>query len=370
VKRADAVVVGAGLAGSAAAWVLASRGRDVVVLEAFEPGHRRGSSHGSARIFRRAYADPLYVRLTGEAGERWRRLQDEAGEELLRVTGELDFGPSPEPEKMHELLTAHGVAAELLRPDAAADRWPGFAFGDHPVLFHAEAGAIDADRAMAAMIRLAAARGADVRYSTPALGLERDGDTAIVHTADEPIAARVVIVAAGPWLPGLLGGLVRLPDLTVTQTQAFHFAPADPAAPADWPAFIYHHDETDLYGLPAGRDATMMPGSVKIGEHGMGTVTAADDRDGRVDPASRDRVRRFVRENLPGLDPEPRYDISCLYTSTPSENFVIDRQGPFVICSACSGHGAKFAPLTGEIAANLADGAAPEPHFTVAAHLR
>jgi sarcosine oxidase len=369
VKRADAVVVGAGLAGAAAAWVLASRGRDVVVLEAFEPGHRRGSSHGSARIFRRAYPDPLYVRLTGEAGERWRRLQDEAGEELLRVTGGVNYGPSREPEKMHELLTAHGVAAELLRPEAAAQRWPGFAFGDHPVLFHGEAGAIDADRAMAAMIRLAAARGADVRYRAPVLRAERDGDAAIVHTAGEPIGATVVVVAAGPWLPSLLGGLVRLPDLTVTQTQAFHFAPAGPAGPADWPTFIYHHDETPLYGLPAGRDATA-PGSVKIGEHGMGTITTADERDARVNPRSRDRVRRFVRRNLPGLDPEPRDEISCLYTSTQSEDFVIDRQGPFVICSACSGHGAKFAPLTGELAADLADGAAPEPRFTIAAHLR
>jgi len=42
-ERADVVIVGAGLAGSAAAWALASRGRSVVLLEAFEPGHRQGS---------------------------------------------------------------------------------------------------------------------------------------------------------------------------------------------------------------------------------------------------------------------------------------------------------------------------------------
>ena len=65
----DLIVVGAGLAGSAAAWAASARGMSVVVLEAFGPGHRRGSSHGSARIFRRAYPDPLYVRLTGQAGE-------------------------------------------------------------------------------------------------------------------------------------------------------------------------------------------------------------------------------------------------------------------------------------------------------------
>src|ERR1017187_6609557 len=70
-ERSDVVIIGAGLAGTAAAWALAGRGRSVAIVEAFPPGHRRGSSHGSARIFRRAYPDPLYVRLTGEAQRRW-----------------------------------------------------------------------------------------------------------------------------------------------------------------------------------------------------------------------------------------------------------------------------------------------------------
>jgi hypothetical protein len=46
-----------------------------------------------------------------------------------------------------------------------------------------------------------------------------------------------------------------------------------------------------------------------------------------------------------------------------------DREGPFVVCSPCSGHGAKFAPLVGQIAADLAcDGDRPDPRFTLAAH--
>ena len=88
-----------------------------------------------------------------------------------------------------------------------------------------------------------------------------------------------------------------------------------------------------------------------------------------LSPAGRERVRRFVRDRLRGLDPEPIGGVTCLYTSTASEDFILDRQGPFVICSACSGHGAKFAPLTGEIAADLACGGAPPyRRFTLAAH--
>jgi sarcosine oxidase len=358
----DVVIIGAGLAGSAAAWALAGRGRSVVVVEAFPPGHRRGSSHGSARIFRRAYPDPLYVRMTGEAQRRWRELSDSAAQDLIVTTGALDFGPAREQEKMYEIVTAFGVPAELIPAAAAAERWPGIWFGSDPVMFHPDGGVLDPERAMAAMRSVATARGAQFHDGTRVLRVQPREAGASVHTEDRTWQARVVIVAAGAWLEPLLGAHVRLPSLTVTQQDAFHFAPAEPGP---WPVFIYH-DEITRYGLPAGRDG---PGAVKVGEHGQGTVTTADGRDGIVNPAARDRIRAFARHRLGGLDPTPVGEVTCLYTSTASEDFILDRQGPFVICSPCSGHGAKFAPLVGEIAADLAcGGTAPDPRFTLAAH--
>jgi sarcosine oxidase len=364
-ERADAVIIGAGLAGSAAARALASRGRSVAVLEAFQPGHRRGSSHGSARIFRRAYADPLYVRLTGQAQRMWRQLSDEAGEDLVTTTGAVDYGPAREQEKMYEILTEFGVPAELIPAGAAAERWPGISFGNDPVLFHPDGGVIDPERAMVAMRGIAAARGAQICYGSPVLSIEADGASSAVHTAEGSWRAPVVIVAAGAWLEPLLSEQVPLPPLVVTQVQAFHFAPRAGVRP--WPVFI-RYDEIVTYGLPAGRDGEV-PGAVKVGEHGHGTVTTGDGRDGIVSPAARDRVRAFVRHRLVGLDPEPVGELTCLYTSTASEDFILDRYGPFVVCSPCSGHGAKFAPLVGEIAADLAcGGASPDRRFTLAAH--
>jgi monomeric sarcosine oxidase len=363
-ERADAVVVGAGLAGSAAARALAGRGRSVVLVEAFQPGHRHGSSHGSARIFRRAYPDPLYVRLTGQAQVLWRQLADEAGEELVTTTGAVDYGPARAQERMHEILTGFGVPAELMAAGAAAERWPGMSFGPDPVMFHPDGGVIDPERAMAAMRRAAAAHGAEICFGAPVLRVEADGDGATVHTADRSWHAPAVIVAAGAWLEPLLGAQVPLPPLAVTQTQAFHFAPREPAP---WPVFI-RYDEMVMYGLPAGRDGEV-PGAIKLGEH-SGTVTTADGRDGIVNPAARDRVSALVRQHLGGLDPEPVGEVTCLYTSTANDDFILDRHGPFVVCSPCSGHGAKFAPLIGEIAADLAcGGTPPERRFTLAAHL-
>jgi monomeric sarcosine oxidase len=370
--RADLIVVGAGLAGAAAAYVAAGRGRSVVVLEAFGPAHRNGSSHGSARIFRRAYPDPFYVRLTGQAEKRWRALEAESGEILLTLTGGLDFGHAREPERLHEVLVECGVAAELLPEGAAAERWPYIDFdGVGPVMFHPDAGVIDPDRAIAAMLRLATAHGAEVRFHTPveALAAAPDGG-AVATTAGETFAAPVVVVAAGAWIGPLLAGLVELPELSVTQQQVFHFAPAAGRPPAPWPIFIHFDGSGYRYGLPGGRDGGV-PGAVKIGEHDPGRVTTAAGRDFLIDPGARDRVSAFVAARLPGLDPEPMNEASCLYTWTANEDFILDRPGggPFVVASPCSGHGAKFAPLIGEILADLAAGApAPEPRFTLAAH--
>jgi monomeric sarcosine oxidase len=361
---ADVIIVGAGLAGSAAAWILSRRGCEVLLLEAFQPGHVNGSSHGSARIFRRAYPDPLYVRLTGEARKLWHVLEDEAGEELITITGALDFGATSEPRTMYDLLTAEHVPAEFLTPTQAADRWPGFAFSDDDqVLFHPEGGVIDTERAMAAMRRLAAGRGADIRYGTKVTRIDEDGSVHIegtVHAQDQVLTAPAVIVAAGAWTGPLLQDQMTLP-LTVTQTQAFHFKQT---REGPWPTFIYlQPEQVPMYGLPSGSDA---PGSVKIGVHGLGTVTTGDDRTGIVDPVVREVTQQFVLKKVPGLEQLPCGELTCLYTSTPSEDFILDRRGNIVVASVCSGHGAKFAPLTGEIAADLATGKQP-PHerFTI-----
>jgi sarcosine oxidase len=355
----DVAVIGLGLAGSAAAWALTGRGRSITAFEAFAPGHRRGSSHGHSRIFRRAYLDPFYVDLTGRADERWRRLEDAAGERILLRTGGLDYGEPHQPAQMADLLAAAGVAAELVEPDVARDRWPGLVF-DGPVLFHPDAGVIDPERAIAAMTRLAIAGGASVSYEDPVTALERDGDGVRLRTAHGSWRARTAVVAAGGWTESLLSGLsdlLELPPLTVTQQQVFFFRPYEaPAHP--WATLIDRGRW--IYGLPEGP-------LVKVAEHYQGKETTADTRDDVVDPAARERVTSYVRERMPGLEPVPQAELTCLYTKTKDEDFVIDRRGPVVLCSACSGHGAKFAPLVGEFVADLVEGRPALPRFALPA---
>jgi monomeric sarcosine oxidase len=360
----DVVIIGAGLSGAAAAWSLSRRGRSVLLLEQFEAGHALGSSHGSARIVRRVYGDALYVSLTGRAFELWREVESASGSPLLRMYGGLDFGPRRRVPTIVSVLTAEGVPFELLPAAEASSRWPGMVFeGD--VVFHPQAGTLDSAGAVSAFVALAQAAGAEVRYSTPALSVSSTG---VVGLADgTSVTASAVVVAAGSWVEPLLSPVVTLPPLQVTQQQVFHFPRLDASAPP-WPSVIHESATAAVYHLAGGRDGGASDDR-KIGEHDGGVPCTAATRSGVVDPASTDRLVSYVSRWLPGLSPVPSSTTTCLYTETPSEDFILDRVGPVVVCSPCSGHGAKFAPLVGELVAGLIEGNDVPSRFRLASHL-
>jgi monomeric sarcosine oxidase len=347
----DVAVIGAGLMGSATAYALARRGRSVMLFEQFDFGHSQGSSHGSARIYRRAYPDLFYARLTGRANELWRELELASGRTLLNPVGGLDHGAAREPERIAATLAELGVAHSLLTGAEAAERWPGMRF-DGPVVFHPDAGAVDAASAVESFLDVGARNGAVVRPRTPVLGIVAEGEGVRLTGEFGEVTAGVAVVAAGAWLEPLLGTAVKLPELKVSQQQVFHFPRRDLGL--EWPVTI-HVDPLNVYHLPGGRDGGQLGGR-KLAEHDGGHPVTAADRDGVVDPAARARAVAYVEEWLPGLVPEPFNETTCLYTTTPSEDFLLDRVGPLVVCSPCSGHGAKFAPLVGELTADLATG--------------
>jgi len=92
-----------------------------------------------------------------------------------------------------------------------------------------------------------------------------------------------------------------------------------------------------------------------------------------VDAEEERWVSGLIRRRLPGFGPAPVRSETCIYTMTPDEDFVLDRHGRLVVGSACSGHGFKFAPLLGEILADLAtdrDPGVPEGRFALTRFVR
>ena len=332
---AEVVVVGAGVMGLATARALAQAGRDVAVVEQFEIGHDRGSSHGTSRIFRLSYPQVRWVRLAQEALPLWRELEAECGEALLELHGSLDLGDW---RADHDALAACGAAFEILDAADIDRRFPIRVAAGTRGLLQPDAGIVLAEKAMRALQVGAEADGARVLRGTRAETVEeRDGR---VHVAG--LTARAAVVTAGAWV----STLVEL-DVTVTREVVIYFRFDEP-----FPSLI-DRAKGDTFGrLGYGLVA---PGiGVKAGLHHSGPVADPDER-GKPDPRSIERVIAWAAGRFRGLDPLPVRAETCLYTNRSDEEFVLERRGRIVVGSACSGHGFKFAPLVGRKLAALAN---------------
>lgn len=360
-ERIDVAVVGGGAMGSASAWQLAVAGRNVVVFEQFEPGHRRGASHGASRNFNVSYAESDYLAWLRDAQTLWAELEAEAGVDLLTLTGIVNHGPGRDVTRLAGAVSAGGFRTELLDARAASARWPGFRF-DTPVLYTPEAGRLNADAAVAAFLSAATGRGARVAWRTGVTGIEVLGDDDVRLTvADEDgtrtVRARRVIVTPGAWTEATLRGVpgAALPILRVTQEQPAHFAPLDPTSP--WPGFNHAPDasDPDTAWFPTGVYGMLTPGEgVKAGWHAAGPVVDPDHRSFTPDPDLTAAIVRYAEQWLPGVDSSRFTEITCTYTSTPDARFVLERFGPVVVGAGFSGHGFKFAPVVGRTLATLA----------------
>lgn len=349
----DVIVVGAGVMGTSAARWLAKRNRHTLLLERFEIGHARGSSGGLTRVFRLTYDHPDYVRMARRALDEWRALESEAGEALLITTAELDLGEAGRASA--QALEAAGEAFEYVPAEAVRERWPGVSLEPSTEAFVQEEGGVCmADRTVRAQARAAAEAGATVLEQVKVDTIVATGTGAEVRTEGETYRAPVVVVTAGPWAGDLLRtAAIDLP-LVPSFEQVTHFALDEPSplpTAIDWDANRPHIP----YVVPNPED----PGHFKVALHMSGPPIDADARSFDPDP---DRVRRVIEyaaTRFAGHHPDGGTD-TCLYTNAPDEDFVLDRRGPVVIGSPCSGHGFKFAPLIGRILADLAT-AQPAP---------
>ncbi|WP_370454076.1 FAD-dependent oxidoreductase [Frondihabitans sp. PhB188] len=375
-------MVGGGAMGSATAWALARRGREVLLAERFEPGHAMGASHGEFRNFNVAYSEPDYVAMLVEARCLWEELEAASGAELLDLVGLVNHGEGPGNgdgesrasfDAVRAALAGTGVRSEFLRPEEAHERWPGMRF-DTRVLFSPDSGRVRADASVAALQQVATSLGAEVRHATRAVDIRVADDHADVDLETDgrvaTVRARSLVVTAGAWTEKLLGDRIRLPRLVVTQEQPAHFA-LRPALGGDaWPSFNHLHDRSsesgdywysDVYGM-------LTPGEgVKVGWHGTGLVTDPDARTFESEPVQLEALRRYAADWLPGVDPDDFAEISCTYTSTDTTDFVLDRVGPVTVGAGFSGHGFKFTPTVGRILADLATaGDRPPSRFALA----
>jgi sarcosine oxidase len=360
----DAIVIGLGGFGSAAAyWLSARPGLRVLGLEQFEMDHPNGASQDHSRIIRLSYHRRDYVRLARRAYETWAEVEALSGTRIVTKTGGIDLYPAggaTDQARYTGSLEAEGVAFERLDAAETMRRWPQWRLADDTaVIFQAETGIADPNRGNPAHRRLAAANGATLLERTAVAALRAVGGEHEVVLADgRVLRAGRVVVTADAWTNDVLAGLGRRLPLTITREQVTYFATADPSAFAlgRFPVWIWM-DDPSFYGFPTYGEA-----GPKVAEDVGGDPITIATRTFEVNARSRARVAAFLEEHLPSMAGPELLTKTCIYTLTPERDFVLDRlpDHPGVALALGAGHGFKFASVVGRILAELViDGATP-----------
>lgn len=352
----DVIVVGLGGMGSAALHHLAARGKRVLGLERFVPGHAHGSSHGLTRIIRLAYFEhPSYVPLLRRAFELWRELEQGLPEPLLHVTGGLDVGPAGGMifEGSLRSCLEHSLPHEVLDARELARRFGAW----HPApdamaVYQPDAGFLTPERCIAAHLARAEAAGATVRTEEQVLAIENaPGGVRVVTNRGRYDAAQAVLTA-GPWM-GELAPSLRTRLVPERQVLGWFGIDDRPAfAPATFPVFVLEAQEGIFYGFPEYH----VPG-FKLGKyHHRYEPVHPDHVPREVTAADEAALRLASARYFPSANGKLESATTCIFTNTADEHFIIDRAPELpevLLVSACSGHGFKFCSVIGEICADL-----------------
>lgn len=352
----DAIVIGLGAMGSATLYHLAQRGQRALGLEQFEPGHTQGSTHGPHRLIRTStFSEDGYVPLADRALQLWHDLAEASGVDLVHMNGEvriLDPATNPGYFRNAEAMVERGFLEWLPEPELAA-RFPGVRLGDGmAATWEQRAGYIRCEQGVLTHLEQARQHGAQVRSSEPVTGFTPDGAGWRVSTIKGSYHTARVIVTTGPWAAEFLGDLGF--PMEVQRRVNAYFRPTRP----DWwseeagaPNFLLEVPEGHFYGMPATGNV-----GVKIGVS-AGAVTTARTIDRTIAPEEMTFFRDVLDRYLPGASGEVAARSTCMCTYTVDGDFIVDHhphQPGVILGCGFSGRGFKFAPVIGEILADLA----------------
>jgi sarcosine oxidase len=367
----DIIIVGLGTAGSATCMTLARRGLKVLGIDRYRPPHTMASHHGESRSVRRAYLEgTTYVPMAMRSWELWRKLERDSGQNLLATTGNLTIGQhnSPAVSGFFKSAESHDIPHQFLTAAEIRKKWPEI---DPPDTFvgglEKEAGIVFPEKSIAAFLAEAAKAGAHLIIDDEVKGWTEKNGSVFVSTATGIVQAGRLLVTAGAWTKRLL----HLPDqqLMPQRVPVHWFAPPKVGNyqlghfPVNfWQAPRVKRSNLsssyrEFYSLPV----TQPKGRIKIAFHNGLEECDPDAICREVTAGEVEEMREMVFGFLPGLRGSAITSEVCLYTMTPDGHFYLGKRpgSTNIFAAAFAGHGFKFAPVLGEILADMLVGETP-----------
>lgn len=272
------IVVGAGVVGSGLAWRLASQGQETVLVERGRPA--AGTTGGSFSWYNANSKRPEdYFRLNLAGMEAHVALGEELGEtpwyheggNIVWSEGEawMDSGEIEDDlEARVAELQGWDYPAEWISVAEATALEPEVQFGDvvEQVAYFRTEGWIDGPKFAARMAELAAKAGAELRYASEVVGVEKDAErvTGVRLANGEIISGDLVMNCAGPWADKLaamagrtlplaptLGFVTRVSGVPAGTINRVMHAPKLHMRPDGDGLIALHHHESDA-GITAG----------------------------------------------------------------------------------------------------------------------
>jgi sarcosine oxidase len=361
----DFIVVGLGTAGSATCMTLARRGFRVLGIDRYRPPHNMGSHHGASRSVRRAYLEGTsYVPMALRSWELWRKLEKNSGQKLLVRTGNLTIGRPESPAVSGFLASAqsYDIPHDCLTATEVRKRWPHLCLHDSFVAgLEKEAGIVFPELSIITFLAEAEKAGADLIFNDQVDGWSEVQGNVHVYTAQRTYETGRLLISAGAWtnrllcLPAKLLIPKRVPVHWIkvsgdSNLRLGHF-PVNfwqvPKEKSSGPHLTY----SEFYALPMIPPASQM----KVAFHNELLDCDPDTLIREVLPDEVEKIKAIISQFLPGLRHFPIVSEVCLYTMTPDSHFYLGKRpgSDNVFGAAFAGHGFKFAPVLGEILADI-----------------
>jgi sarcosine oxidase subunit beta len=364
----DVIVVGAGIAGSSAAFFLADQGLKVALVEKTKPaGGPTGRSSALTHAF---YLMPELSQLAIRGVDILRRIPELTGEAkmhheigMLWVCG---AAAASDWRNIAARIRGEGSQIDDLAPADIAQMAPGVDLeGVAHGLWEPDYGYADSHGATNAIAKGARDRGCKTFLDTTVTKLVVEaGKVKGVETAEHGrLSADRVIVAAGVWTKPLIAALgcdlpihVERHEMAVLEGhgRAKHYLP-----------FAWCDDTLCSYARPDG-DRVILAGTWSGGGTGIRNqalkrpeaISNPEIYMEGVEEAESIAILEHLFPRMPALQElglRPGY--AGLYDMSPDDNPIVDFvpgvEGMVVVCGS-SGHGFKIGPAIGEEAARLA----------------